>query len=122
MNATVIQYLYEDLPGGHTVLPEEWCSAMQLIKDAINNHAAIISKPVEVEAIEINIETTSWEGESDILEYTIPEVRHNRGARPQVEVYLSTGEAVNASQTINLSTGDITLYSAARIDLKVLIR
>lgn len=123
MSATVINYLYEDLPNGYTILPTEWNSAMQQIKDAINSHAVLIDKSSNI-PFEINIGTSTypWGLVDETYIYIIPQSVHNKGLRPQVIIYTADGTETYDSPTIDFSTGSITLYSNTNIVLKVIVR
>lgn len=123
MAATVINYLYEDLPEGHTVLASEWNNAMQQIKDTINAHAVLIDQKSDI-PFELNIGTATapWSGSAGNYQYTIAQSVHNKGLRPQVRTYTAEGTETYDSPNINFDTGDITLYSNANITLKVIIR
>lgn len=123
MPATVIGYLYEDFPEGHTVLASEWNTAMQQIKDTINAHAVIINNQASA-PFELNIgtATTPWSESAGNYYYTILQIQHNKGFRPQVHTYTMLGNETYDSPHIDFATGDITLYSSTNNTLKVVIR
>lgn len=123
MSATVIGYLFEDLPEGHTVLATEWNAAMQQIKDTINAHAMLIDQKSSI-PFELNIGTSLslWSGTAGNYYYTIPQAVHNKGLRPQVYTYTAAGDETYDSPRIDFTTGDVTVYSSINSVLKVIIR
>lgn len=123
MAATIINYLYEDLPEGHTVLASEWNDAMQLIKETVNTHAELISQQAKP-PYELNIGSTlaPWDTYDEGYNYTLTQQLHNKGTRPQVTAYTTAGDEILLDLKIDLDTGDITFYSNAPEVIKVIIR
>lgn len=69
---------------------------------------------------EVDLTTSSWSGTSGNYLYSIPATLHKRGTRPRVHTYVN-GEETYDSPKIDWTTGNVTLYSNARVTLKVLI-
>ena len=69
---------------------------------------------------EVNLSTSSWSGSSGNYSCVIPAATHKRGIRPRVHTYVD-GEETYDSPKIDWGTGDVTVYSSAKIALKVLI-
>lgn len=69
---------------------------------------------------EVNLTTSSWSGSAGNYSYSIPAATHKRGTRPRVHTYVD-GEETYDSPKIDWTTGNVTVYSNARVALKVLI-
>lgn len=70
---------------------------------------------------EVDLTTSSWvEDLSGNYSYAISAATHKRGTRPRVHTYVNGIETYD-SPHINWTTGDVTVYSDAKIALKVLI-
>lgn len=69
---------------------------------------------------EVNLTTSSWTGSAGNYSYSITAAIHKRGTRPRVHTYVD-GEKTYDSLKINWTTGDVTVYSNARVALTVLI-
>lgn len=127
MAATVINYLYEDLPDGYTVLAEDWNTAMRLIKDTINSHARIIDSN-ENKAVDfvttIGTSLRPWtRGASDqIYSCSITAAMHNKGIHPHIMTYTTSGEIVHCAYSIDLNIGNVTFESNVDIPINVVIR
>lgn len=125
MSAKIINYLYEDLPEGYTVLASDWNDAMNQIKEAINSHAKLLDQKAVAEyIIDIGSELHPW-SYNDLLKsyyFIITQSTHNKGLIPEVKTYLQNGDETYDSPNINFNTGDVTVYSNRDIKLKVVIR
>lgn len=123
MKALVINYLYEDLPEGYTVLATDWNNAMQLIKDTINAHATLLEQrsnnPYE---LIIGTSTNPWSEEDNTYQFTISQAMHNKGTRPRVNIYTTDGIELYDNPSINFDTGDVTIYSNSNDIIEVIIR
>lgn len=69
---------------------------------------------------EVDLTKSSWSGSAGNYWYSIPATTHKRGTRPRVHTYVN-GEETYDSPKIDWSTGNVTVYSIAQVELKVLI-
>lgn len=70
---------------------------------------------------EKSIATADWAGTAGNFNYSISATTHGKGKRPSITTYVN-GEQTYDSPVINLTTGDVTVYSNAKIALLVVIK
>lgn len=70
---------------------------------------------------ERTIAANDWQGSAGNFSLTITAATHGKGKRPSVSTYVN-GEQTYDSPAINMTTGDVSLYTNARVALVVVIK